>query len=36
VKYLVDKDGVVRYTHFGEGGYGETELAIRELLCDTG
>lgn len=35
-KYLIDKDGVVRYTHFGEGGYGETELAIRELLRDAG
>jgi thiol-disulfide isomerase/thioredoxin len=35
-KYLVDKDGVVRYTHFGEGGYDETELAIRELLRDAG
>jgi thiol-disulfide isomerase/thioredoxin len=35
-KYLIDKDGVVRYTHFGEGGYDETELAIRELLRDSG
>ncbi|MDA0797718.1 MAG: redoxin family protein [Chloroflexi bacterium] len=35
-KYLIDKDGVVRYTHFGEGGYDETELAIRELLGDAG
>jgi thiol-disulfide isomerase/thioredoxin len=35
-KYLIDKDGVIRYTHFGEGGYGETELAIRELLRDAG
>ncbi len=35
-KYLIDKDGVVRYTHFGEGGYDETELAIRELLRDAG
>ncbi|MEE8466265.1 MAG: redoxin domain-containing protein, partial [Dehalococcoidia bacterium] len=30
-KYLIDKDGVVRYTHFGEGGYAETEDVIREL-----
>ena len=35
-KYLIDADGVVRYTHFGEGDYDETELAIRELLADTG
>ena len=35
-KYLIDKDGVVRYTHFGEGGYGDTELAIRELLREAG
>ena len=30
-KYLVDRDGLVRYTHFGEGSYGETEKIIREL-----
>ena len=35
-KYLVDKDGVVRYTHFGEGDYAETETMIRELLLDAG
>lgn len=35
-KYLVDRDGVVRYTHFGEGAYAETELAIRELLSEAG
>ena len=33
-KYLIDKDGVVRYTHFGEGGYAETEGLIRELLAE--
>jgi thiol-disulfide isomerase/thioredoxin len=31
-KYLVDKDGYVRYYHFGEGSYGETEAAIQSLL----
>ena len=31
-KYLIDKDGVVRYTHWGEGGYAETEEFIRKLL----
>lgn len=35
-KYLLDKDGVVRYTHFGEGKYGETEEKIRELLVEAG
>ena len=33
-KYLIDKDGVVRYTHFGEGAYSETEDVIRELLAE--
>jgi len=31
-KYLIDRDGYVRYTHFGEGGYEETESVIRDLL----
>ena len=35
-KYLIDQDGIVRYTHFGEGGYHETEKQIRELLEETG
>lgn len=35
-KYLVDKDGVIRYTHFGEGKYRETEKKIRELLEEAG
>jgi thiol-disulfide isomerase/thioredoxin len=30
--YLVDADGFVRYRHFGEGAYEETEEKIRELL----
>jgi len=30
--YLIDKNGVVRYTHFGEGRYRETEAAIASLL----
>jgi cytochrome c biogenesis protein CcdA/thiol-disulfide isomerase/thioredoxin len=30
--YLIDKNGFVRYTHFGEGKYVETENAIRTLL----
>ncbi|MCH8282065.1 MAG: redoxin domain-containing protein [Chloroflexi bacterium] len=35
-KYLVDKDGVVRYKHFGEGSYRETENKIWELLIAAG
>ena len=31
-KYLIDRDGHVRYYHFGEGEYAETEAAIRTLL----
>lgn len=31
-KYLIDKNGVIRYTHFGEGSYDETEAKIQELL----
>lgn len=35
-KYLIDKDGKVRYTHFGEGKYDETEIMIQTLLEETG
>jgi cytochrome c biogenesis protein CcdA/thiol-disulfide isomerase/thioredoxin len=35
-KYLIDAEGNVRYTHFGEGGYGETEAAVRALLREAG
>ena len=35
-KYLIDKDGKVRYTHFGEGDYTETEVAIQALLKESG
>ncbi|MEX0750475.1 MAG: redoxin domain-containing protein [Dehalococcoidia bacterium] len=31
-KYLVDGKGYLRYYHFGEGAYGETEEAIQFLL----
>jgi thiol-disulfide isomerase/thioredoxin len=31
-KYLADAKGRLRYYHFGEGGYQETELAIQTLL----
>ena len=35
-KYLLDKDGIIQFSHFGEGGYEETELAIRALLEEAG
>ena len=35
-KYLIDAEGQVRYTHFGEGEYEETEAAIRALLREAG
>jgi thiol-disulfide isomerase/thioredoxin len=31
-KYSLDKDGYLRFGHFGEGGYGECEQVIQELL----
>ena len=35
-KYLVDKRGRIRYAHFGEGDYEETEQAIQMLLGESG
>jgi cytochrome c biogenesis protein CcdA/thiol-disulfide isomerase/thioredoxin len=35
-KYLIDATGQVRYTHFGEGDYEQTESAIRRLLGEAG
>ncbi len=35
-KYFIDKDGQVRYTHFGEGDYAETEATIQALLTESG
>ncbi|MBI5018690.1 cytochrome c biogenesis protein DipZ [Candidatus Gottesmanbacteria bacterium] len=35
-KYMVDKNGKIRYTHFGEGDYDETETTIQKLLGETG
>ncbi len=35
-KYLIDAEGRVRYTHFGEGDYEKTEQAIRALLQESG
>lgn len=30
--YLIDKNGIIRYRHIGEGNYAETEAAIQKLL----
>ncbi|MFN8112961.1 MAG: redoxin domain-containing protein [Solirubrobacterales bacterium] len=35
-KYLIDSRGRVRYAHFGEGDYEQTENAIREVLAEDG
>ncbi len=35
-KYLIDHKGIIRYVHFGEGNYDETETAIRTLLQEAG
>jgi thiol-disulfide isomerase/thioredoxin len=34
-EYYIDREGHVRYAHFGEGDYGETEKVIRTLLAET-
>ena len=33
--YLIDKRGHIRYVHFGEGAYEETEANIRALLSES-
>lgn len=33
---LVDRKGIIRYTHVGEGAYEETESVIRRLLAESG
>ena len=35
-KYVIDKEGYIRYHHFGEGAYNESEKVIQELLKETG
>ncbi len=34
-KYMIDRAGHIRYVHFGEGSYDETEALIRKLLGAT-
>jgi hypothetical protein len=33
---LLDRKGIVRYRHIGEGEYAETEAAIRRLIAEAG
>ena len=35
-EYLIDARGHIRHTHFGEGGYDETEKVIQQLLAEAG
>jgi len=35
-EYLIDAQGNIRYTHFGEGRYEVTEKAIQQLLLEAG
>ena len=35
-KYLIDHNGNIRYSHFGEGAYDETEMKVREILTEAG
>ena len=34
--YVADAEGRIRHHHFGEGGYEQSERAIRQLLADAG
>jgi cytochrome c biogenesis protein CcdA/thiol-disulfide isomerase/thioredoxin len=35
-EYLIDRDGQVRHTQFGEGDYKQSEAAVRQLLYEAG
>jgi cytochrome c biogenesis protein CcdA/thiol-disulfide isomerase/thioredoxin len=35
-KYLIDAQGMIRYTHFGEGDYEATDQAVQSLLAELG
>jgi len=34
--YFIDRDGIIRHVHFGEGDYDGSEQVIRQLLAATG
>ncbi len=33
-RYLIDKQGNIRYKHIGEGAYDETEQLIKQLMAE--
>lgn len=33
-RYLIDKQGSIRFKHIGEGAYEETELVIQQLMAE--
>ena len=33
---LIDKKGIIRYSHIGEGAYEKTESVIKQLLAEKG
>jgi hypothetical protein len=33
-RYLIDKEGALRFKHIGEGAYEETEAAIKTLIAE--
>ena len=35
-KFLIDKDGFIRYSHQGEGGYQQLERAMQQLIVQSG
>jgi hypothetical protein len=35
-RFLVDRDGYIRFVQHGEGGYGEFERALQQLLSESG
>jgi len=35
-KYIIDAEGNMRYVHYGEGDYEETEMVIQQLLAENG
>ena len=34
-RYLIDKQGYIRYKHIGEGAYDETEQLIKQLMAES-
>lgn len=32
IVFVIDKEGIIRYSHLGEGGFAQTEKAIKEVI----